>query len=131
MLPYRDSIFARVALGLFFIALIAYAYYEARGVLYGPTISVPEEAVTVHDPFVKIKGKADRISKLSMNGKSIPVTEDGYFEEPYVLAEGYNRISLTAADKYGRSTERFIEIMFEPQDAIATTTVSTSSPQTD
>lgn len=130
MLPYRDSIFARVALGLFFIALIFYAYYEARGVLYGPTISVPDKVITVQDQFITIKGRADRISKLEMNGKSIPVTEEGYFEEPYVLAEGYNRISLKAEDRYGRSTERFVEIMYEGADAPSASPAATSSTAT-
>ena len=42
------------------------------------------------------------------------VTEEGAFEEPYVLAPGYNRIVLDAKDKYGRSRSRAIEIVYTP-----------------
>ena len=114
MLPYRDSLTTRAALGLFFVIVVFYAYYEARGALYGPSITVPQGPTIVHDSFIKISGKAERIATLHMNGKAIPVTEEGVFEEPYVLAEGYNRISLQAEYKYGRSREQFIEIVYDP-----------------
>ena len=72
--------------------------------------------------FITIEGTARRIATLSMNGETIPVTENGAFSEPYLLAPGYNRIVLTASDRYNKSTERVIEIVYTP---VAT---STSSP---
>lgn len=131
MLPYRDSLLGRAALGIFFLLVIAYAYFEARGLLFGPEITVPSEVTVVEDPFVKISGKADRISKLTMNGKSVPVTEDGLFEEPYLLAEGYNRIILRAEDKYGRSSEKVVEIIFEPESDASAAPVATSTAELD
>src|SRR3989344_2865692 len=117
MLPYRDSRLTYIALGIFFLIVLAYAYFEARGLLFGPDITVTSQVTEVHDPFVTIKGKADRIASLSMNGKTIPVTENGAFEEPYLLAVGYNRIVLNAHDKYGRSRSRAIEIVYTPSSA--------------
>src|SRR3989344_1447618 len=114
MLPYRDSRLTYIALGVFFLIVLGYAYFEARGLLFGPKITVASQVTEVHDPLVTIKGKADRISSLSMNGKSIAVTEDGAFEEPYLLAPGYNRVVLDAQDKYGRSRSRAIEIIYTP-----------------
>ncbi len=114
MLPYRDSRLTRIVLVAFFILVILYAYYEARGFLYGPSIDVPSEVTIAHDPFITIRGTAARISELSMDGKPVPVTEAGAFEEPYLLAVGYNRIVLEARDRYGRSRERIIEIIYQP-----------------
>lgn len=116
MLPYRDSRLARIILGAFFVIVILYAYYEARGILYGPKISVQGETTVVHEPFIYISGVADRISRLTMNGKPVPVTEEGEFKEPYLLSEGYNRIVLEASDKYGRRRSRAIEIAYLPDD---------------
>ncbi|OGG52848.1 hypothetical protein A2851_04730 [Candidatus Kaiserbacteria bacterium RIFCSPHIGHO2_01_FULL_53_29] len=125
MLPYRDSRVTYVALGIFFLIVLGYAYFEARGLIFGPSITVPSKVTEVHDPFVTIKGQADRIASLSMNGKTITVTESGGFEEPYLLAPGYNRIILDAKDKYGRSTRQAIEIIYTPSTTDVPTTSST------
>ena len=114
MLPYRDSRITYIALGIFFLIVAAYAYYEARGLLFGPSIMVSSEITQVYDPFVTIKGRAERIASLSMNGNIISVTEDGVFEEPYLLNPGYNRVVLEASDKYGRTRSRTIEIGYTP-----------------
>lgn len=135
MLPYRDSRLTYIALGIFLLIVLGYAYYEARGLLFGPSITVNSKIIEVHDPFVTIKGQADRIASLSMNGKTIPVTENGVFEEPYLLSPGYNRIVLDATDKYGRTRRQAIEIIYTPSAAEAlkgkpstsTTTTPTSS----
>ncbi|MBI4088282.1 hypothetical protein HY418_02790 [Candidatus Kaiserbacteria bacterium] len=135
MLPYRDSRITKIALGLFFLLIIGYAYFEARGLLFGPSITVTSDVAEVHDPFITLQGHADRISALSMNGKAVEVTEDGAFSEPYLLTPGYNRIILDARDKYGRTSSQTIEIVYTPKAdatppqaaAVATSTESQAS----
>lgn len=112
MLPYRDSRLTQIALGVFFVIVLAYAFFEARGILYGPRIDIVNDLSEVHEPFVTIRGHADRISELSMNGKQISVTEEGVFEEPYLLAPGLNRIMLDAKDKYDHATSKEIWIVY-------------------
>ena len=129
MLPYRDSRFIRIILIGFFVVVLAYAYFEGRGLLTGPTISVSGRAMEVSQPFITIEGQAQRITSLSMNGKAIPVTEDGAFSEPYVLSPGYNRIVLDASDRYGKTTERLIEIVYVASSSPQTATTSTGSGQ--
>ena len=129
MLPYRDSRITYIALGVFFLIVIGYAYFEARGILFGPSITVTSQVTEVHDPFITIKGQADRISSLTMNGKTIAVTENGAFEQPYLLAPGYNRIVLDARDKYGRSRSQAIEIIYTPDSTSSPQAAATRSPQ--
>lgn len=112
MLPYRDSRFMRLGLLAFFLILAAYAYYEAHGVLEGPVITISGRAMETSQPLIRIQGKAERIASLSMNGTAISVSENGEFDEPYLLAPGYNRIVLDARDKYGKTSERVIEIIY-------------------
>ncbi len=130
MLPYRDSRLTQIALAVFFIVLLGYAYFEARGILFGPRIEITSAVSEVHDPYVMVKGHAERIAALLMNGKAIAVTEDGIFEEPYVLSEGYNRITLDAKDKYGRSTQKTLEIVYTPDHNAPKTVVPTSTEAT-
>ena len=132
MLPYRDSRITRVAIILFFLLIVGYAYFEARGVLYGPNIQVVSGQTVVTDPYIAIQGKAERIAELSMNGRPISVTEDGAYNEPYLLSPGLNRIMLDATDRYGGKTQQIVEIVYTPDPnapkRVAPT--ATSSPDT-
>ncbi|MBI5457038.1 hypothetical protein HY969_04855 [Candidatus Kaiserbacteria bacterium] len=117
MLPYRDSRVIKITLAVFFALLLGYAYYEARAMLYGPRITVPTETIVVHEPFTVIQGRAEHISELRMNGAAISVTEDGYFEEPHLLTPGENRIILDATDRFGRTEQEIIEILYVPDES--------------
>ena len=133
MLPYRDSRIAKFALLAFFLLVIGYGYFEARAMLYGPKIMVPSETIIAHEAFTTIQGQAQNIAELKMNGASVSVTEDGKFSEPYLLTPGENRIILDAKDKYGRSRQQIIEILYVPQspaaqDAATTEEYSTTTP---
>jgi hypothetical protein len=111
---FRESRLVRIVLGLFFLLLAGYALFEARGILIGPMITVPEEAVTVSEPLTHIRGRAERITELRLNGKQIPVTESGEFDEPFLLAEGSNHLILEAKDQRGRTTEARLIIVYRP-----------------
>ena len=83
MLPYRDSRITTIAIVVFFVLVLGYAYLK-RAIALRSRITVSSGTTEVHDPFIQIKGTADRISSLSMNGKQINVTEGGVFDEPYL-----------------------------------------------
>ena len=138
MLPYRDSRLTKVIVGIFFILVIIYAYFEARGLLFGPSISITSSKVaTSSSQYVLIQGQATHIASLSVNGGAIQVTETGIFKEPYVLAPGANRIVFDAKDKYGHTTQKIVEIVYIPGASdseypvrVSTTTASTTLPAT-
>lgn len=130
MLPYRDSRILRLALIAFFLIVIVYAYFEAQGMLFGPKITLPEEPQTVHEQFITIAGKAERIDTLTMQGAPVDVTEEGAFSEPYLLAPGLNRIVFTATDKYGHSSTETVQIVYIPATTTSQTTAATTSATT-
>lgn len=135
MHPYRDSIITRIALVVLFIIILIYAYYEARGIFYGPTIDISAPTETVTTQYVLISGHADRITSLTINGSPVSVTLDGDFKEPYVLQPGTNEITLDASDTYGHTTKKKIEIVFVPeqvavQSASSSDATATSSYET-
>ena len=134
MRPYRESRLTRLFLIAFFILVALYALYEVRGQIIGPEISIDATPPLVHDPFIHITGSASRISSITMNGGEINVTESGAFDEPYLLAPGYNRIVLDAKDAYGRTRARVVEIVYQPDAksvlaATSTAPVASSTPQ--
>jgi hypothetical protein len=137
MHPSRDSRFIRLFLAGFFLLAAGYAIYEAQGLLYGPRIYLAHAATSTHESFVRIQGRAERITELQLNGATISVTEDGDFDEPYLLAAGSNRIILDAKDARGRTTRETLDIMYLTPEGGADTTreanqrpAATSSPAT-
>lgn len=133
MLPYRDSRLTQIAIGIFFILALGYGYFELEGFLYGPRISVPTTVTESHERFVTITGSVQRIASLAMNGKEINVTENGSFSEPYLLSPGSNRIILDAKDKYGRSKQSVITIVYTPtpEDTTLPEVTSTTASSTE
>ncbi|MDR3570825.1 MAG: hypothetical protein P4L81_01335 [Candidatus Pacebacteria bacterium] len=130
MLPYRDSKLTRVFLICFFIAIALYAYFEARGILFGPTIQLTQTATQVSTPYVEITGTTAHIATLTVNGQGVPVTEAGAFDIPFALSPGFNRIVLDASDKYGHSTEKVLQIVYSApsgSSSLSTTTAATST----
>ena len=130
MLPYRDSKFIRIVLILFFVLAILYAIYEAQGILYGPVISVPQDTITLTEAFTLIRGRAERISELRLNGKPISVTENGEFEEPFLLAAGTNHLVLEARDARGRTAMKTLDILYTPPPTKAQPQVNVAPPST-
>lgn len=130
MLPYRHSKLTSIFIAIFFLIVIGYSYYEVRGMLYGPSIQLPAETIQSQERFVTIRGTTERIAILRMNGVAINVTEDGAFEEPYLLAPGINRIVFDAEDKYGNNSQEVLQIVFTGPDQPIIDTTATSSATT-
>ncbi len=103
-----------IGVAILFLCIIGYALFEARNIVYGPNIILTTETTEVTERVVLIQGKAERIAELRINGRTIPVTESGAFEEPVVLTQGYNRIMVTATDKFGRTEEKVLELIYQP-----------------
>ncbi|MBM3261624.1 hypothetical protein FJY93_04390 [Candidatus Kaiserbacteria bacterium] len=128
MLPYRDSRLTKIALSLFFVAVVLYGYFEVHGLLFGPRINIDARVVTSKDQYVLIGGHVERIDELSVNGAPIPVTIDGVFEVPYLLAPGNNQIIFDARDSYGNSTSQMVEIVYIPPTPSAASSTPTTIP---
>ena len=69
MLPYRDSALTKIALVVFFLIIIGYAYFEAQGILFGPSIQVSQSIEEVSNPYIELTGTTTHIASLTMNGQ--------------------------------------------------------------
>jgi hypothetical protein len=137
----RDSRFVRLILIIFFVLAVGYSAYEAQGLLYGPRIHLENQAFASDTSFVSIKGRAERISELRINGKTVSVRENGEFDEPFLLAPGSNRIILEARDARGRTVLETLDIVYrasadtlapepEAEEELLNPSPATSSPVT-
>lgn len=119
---YSDSKISIAALGFFFVLVLSYAGFEARGFISGPKVVMSSQAAAVHDPLVTISGHADRITSLTLNGTAVPVTQEGIFDQQYLLSPGENTITVEGKDEYGRTASQSISYTYQPLTIISTTT---------
>ena len=112
-MDYEDRVyislpFALKALGAVIVVclIVAYALFQARHVLLGPQITLEDELpAMVATSTVMVRGTAENIVSISLNGRPIFTTDEGAFEEVVILPPGYTIVTIEAVDRYG-STAR-------------------------
>lgn len=91
-----------------------YGLYKAKAFLSGPNITIeyPSNGQGIKQSFTEIIGKTSNISSLFLNGRQIFTDKDGNFKGDLLLADGYNIIELSGADKFGRKVKEKLELVF-------------------
>lgn len=91
-------------LGLMALA-VGYASWQARHLIIGPEVTLMDEpAVEQSERVVWLKGVANNVTTLLLNGRPIRIDREGAFNVGVVLENGYTIISIDAKDRYGRTT---------------------------
>jgi len=95
------------------LSILGYSYSRTADLIRGPQIlvSAPENGGTVRSPIVHLEGTIKNSARITINGRSVFADEKGVLREEILLAEGYNRITLTAEDRFGRKTEETVEVV--------------------
>ncbi len=110
-----------IVVSLLFIG--GYSAYEFHNVLLGPTLTIyePSDGATIEHPLIEVKGQAKNVSRISVNDREITVDEAGLFTDKVVLFPGYNVIKLSVSDKFGRRTEKQLELVLSQHESLVST----------
>lgn len=94
------------------VIAIGYGIFESRFFIKGPEIEIfePENGADVKDSLLSIRGKAERINLLRIDGEQVLLDNQGFFETKILLSEGNNIISVFGRDKFDREIEEKITI---------------------
>lgn len=93
--------------------IVAYAVWRSLNYARGPEIEIfqPAEGASIASSTVVIRGRANRINSLRLDGNDISVDEQGDFSQTLVLFPGLNTIALEANDQFGRSVSKVLELV--------------------
>ena len=118
-------------LGLFILVILGYAFFQTRNLLFGPSIGIdsPIDGQTYTSPLIKIKGLAENANYLALDDKPIFTDKDGRFDEKMLLSPGYNIIKLNASDKFGKKTEKIIQVILKEATTSDIMPTASSSPK--
>ena len=97
------------------LIIIGYSLFESHSLIKGPEITVfePLSGSLSASSSVIVRGQALRIQDITLNGRPILVDTYGNFSETILLAPGYNTSLFSARDKFNRTTEYKLELVYE------------------
>ncbi len=121
-----------VAVILLFIgSIFYYAYFQSRGIIAGPTITLlnPHDGDEIFTPLLHVRGKVERAKELTLDGRGIFVDLSGNFDEQLLLFPGYNIIELAAKDADGREERKTVGVIWSgtTSPALLTPPISSST----
>lgn len=101
----------------FLIFLGFYVTFNTRLVLRGISLSIEglENGKIYNEGSIEIDGNAKRAKHLLVNGREVYMDQEGNFKDFVILLPGYNVISVTAEDKFGKVTKNIFEIIREEE----------------
>lgn len=108
--------FLKILIVVLVVAIVGgYSIFRAQTLAEGPiiTVSEPKNGSLVNQSLVIVSGTAKNISFLNLNGAQIFTDESGKFSEKILLGSGYNIITLSASDRFGRKTEQSLQVMYK------------------
>jgi hypothetical protein len=97
------------------IGIVGYIFFAFRDYISGPEIIVlePINGSVSHNQIITVKGQGLRIKDISLNNRPLLIDEEGHFKEDLLLFPGYNIALLTAIDRFGRTIEYKLELVYE------------------
>lgn len=87
----------------------------------GPYLAVaePAEGALVAGADLVVQGKAEPGLMLTVQGLAVPVSAEGAFRVDLVLQPGPNAVVLEATDAAGNVTEKVVNVVYRPAEALA------------
>ena len=101
---------------IFFGAVLTYAIYQLSGVTHQPKLNIdsPVNGATVKNELITISGRADGLIRLSLDDEKVTLQANGQFATELLVAEGYNIITLSGADRFGRTVKKKLQLIYVP-----------------
>lgn len=95
--------------------VFTYLYREFRDFTAAPYLIIAEPAMNgrVSSGEVTVRGKTDRGARLSINGQTVFVSDDGSFAEKLLLQPGLNMISVVSINRFDKERSETIAIEAE------------------
>jgi capsule polysaccharide export protein KpsE/RkpR len=109
------KLFKISSLVIIILIIIIYTLFTSHSFIAGPEIIIlePISGSTIATSSIEVTGISHRIKEITLNGKPIIVDKEGNFKEIIVLNDGYNASLLKATDKFGRTTEYKLELVYK------------------
>jgi hypothetical protein len=109
------SILKTSSLALLVLVVVGYGLFQAQKLISGPVITIynPQNGATFGQTLIEIDGKVKNAAYISLNDRPMYTDASGRFSEKLLLSPGYNVVKLAARDKFGKTTEKELELILK------------------
>lgn len=99
---------------LIIIIVVGYAFFNSRIFIQGPQLIInsPIDGKSMENKKIGVVGKTLNTSYISINDRSISIDEQGNFDVPILLQDGYNQIVIKAHDKFDRQVTKTLHLVY-------------------
>lgn len=103
--------------GIIFVLIllgVGYVLFNSRIFIEGPQVSIssPTNGSMSTEKKVQVVGNTFNTSFVSINDRSISIDEQGNFNVPVLLQEGYNQVVIKAHDKFDRQVTQTLDLVY-------------------
>ncbi len=105
-----------LGLGIFVgISILSYSLWRTKDLMGGPQLIVtyPRNGSTIENALLTIRGEAKHVAGFTLNGRTIYADQSGRWEETILLSYGYNLLTVRGKDRFGRTIEKSIELIYK------------------
>lgn len=67
----------------------------------GLAIDEPPDSAAYSEPFISVKGKTEKESSLTVNGRELKIDGQGYFDETLELGSGVHSLEFLVKNRFG------------------------------
>jgi hypothetical protein len=113
------------SLMLLAVVLLGYSLSRASDLLFGIHLNVLgiRDGQSVTSPTLEVSGEAKHATGVTIDGHRVSVDTHGVWRDTVVLLPGYNAVTVTAADKFGRTVSNQFAIYYDaPVQALSAPT---------
>jgi hypothetical protein len=109
----KKRLFIKLFIGGFFSFILIFTLSNTRFLSKGISLEINgvEDGGVYNENVLNIDGNAKRSKHLTVNGREVTINQSGEFTDTLVLLPGYNIISISAEDKFGKKTEEIFEVI--------------------
>jgi hypothetical protein len=96
----------RAIIVIVLVLLVGYGAKEALPLLSGPQVSLtsPKNGESFYNGFISISGVATHTTGVTLDGGPLVTDENGHFSTLLTLPRGGAILTITATDRFGRTT---------------------------
>lgn len=98
---------------LLFVFIAGYTVFNTKLIIRGVNLVVLgiENGESYKKGSLDITGNANKARHLLVNGRELNITQEGDFSDTLVLLPGYNIITVSAEDRFGKITKKTFEVI--------------------
>jgi hypothetical protein len=97
--------------------IIGYGIWRSRDLLFGIKLTATgiSDGMTTTESLLDFSGTAHHANGITVNGETVPLSGDGEWHDTIALLDGYNVVTVTATDRFGRTISKTYRVYYNKQ----------------